>query len=464
MGFLSLSAAQGFASIQFSGARLGDLRRSRRLIKVAAALAQSPRGTLHGALPNHAELTAAYRLLRARRATLDSVTQPHRRNVFQACGEAREVLLIEDTTTLNYNGLQHTQGLGWIGDDENTKGLYLHTTLALSVEGWNERLEPEVALLGLFAVHAWARTSAKRGQNSERKFKRLSRARESQRWAAALSEREGPPPGTRWTYMADRESDVFEVFQKCRNKRVDYIIRASQERALADEGRSVFEAVSQAHCMGAYTFKLRARPGQKRRRAKLQVRAVSVTLRGPQRPGGRLEPMPMNVVEVREVCAPTDADQIRWVLLTTWPISNLNDVLRVVRSYSKRWLIEEFHKALKTGMRVEESQLMNAQSLQTLVGILAVLALRMLNLKMSSRLPDKPLNPGEMDPDALMLLEKNGRKPSTGWTYQTVVYAIAKLGGYLARKHDGPPGWQILWRGWHRLMTMVEGIQMLRSA
>ena len=457
-----LNSASHFAESQFFGAQLGDARRAKRLVKVAAALAEEPRGTLHGAIKDPSGLAAAYRLLGSAAATLDSVTAPHRQKVFEACGASGDVLLIEDTTTLNYSTLQHVEGLGWIGDDESCKGVHLHSTLAARIDGWNANHEPQLTLLGLFALHGWTRTHAKRGQGKEKKSARHSRERESQRWAAVFSAREGPPGGSRWTYVADRESDIFEVFQQCRAKGVDWIVRANQPRALADEGGSVFDAVARAPRRGQYTLKLRARPGQKRRKAKLSVRTASVLLRGVERPGGRLEPERMNVVEVREIDPPEGVEPIHWVLLTSWPCGKLAELLRVVKSYARRWLIEEFHKALKTGVGAEDSQLTSARSLQALIGILAVVALRLLNLKLLSRTqPDGKVQPEEIGKEALALLAKAYGKPKNGWTNQTVLESIARMGGFLARKGDGPPGWRILWQGWHRLMTMAEGIRLL---
>ena len=462
MNTTTLSSAQAFAEFQFSGAVLGDARRSRRLVQVVACLAQKPGGTLHGAIPDWADVQAAYRLLADEETTLERVTAPHRKKVFEACAAAQEVLLIEDTTTLNYTTLKTVKDMGWIGDDEACKGFNLHSTLALRIEDWTANQEPELTMLGLFGIHCWSRTHAKRGQGKEKKFTRLKRARESQRWAAVMGTRAGPPHGSRWTFMGDREADIYEVFQDCREAGMDWIVRANQPRALEDEGGSVFSAVAQAPRLGQYTLKLRARPNQKRRKAKLDVRATKVTLRGPQRPGGRLAPEQMNVVEVREVDPPAGTEAIQWVLLTSWPIEELSAVLRVVKSYTRRWLIEEYHKALKSGVGVEDSQLTSVRSLQALIGILAVVALRLLSLKLLNRSkPDEPVSQDEIGPEALQLLEKAYRKPKGGWTNATVIVTIARMGGFLARKGDGRPGWKTIWQGWHKLMTMVEGVRLL---
>jgi hypothetical protein len=465
MGLQALSSAAVFAADQFSGAALGDARRSKRLVKVGQALAADPRGTLHGAIKDSSELIAAYRLLRSESATLESVTAPHRQRVYEACRASSDVLYIEDTTAFGYSTLQHVQGLGWIGDDEHCKGIFLHSTLALRIDGWKPNHEPQLTVLGLLGLHAWTRTHSKRGTGREKKFERLSRERESQRWATVFAGRDGAPEGSRWTYVADRESDIYEVFQRCDAKGLDWIVRANQPRALAEEGESVFSAVANASRKGKYVLKLRARPGQKRRKAHLEVRATSVELRGPQRPGGRLAPQQVQVVEVQEVNPPPGVDAIHWVLLTSWPCEHRTQILRVVKSYARRWLIEEFHKAMKSGIGVENSQLTSARSLQCLIGILAVVALRLINLKLLARtLPDAPVNREEIGEEPLALLEKMYSKPPNGWCNQTLLVCIARVGGFLARKGDGLPGWRMTWEGWHRLMTMVEGIQLMKGA
>ncbi len=132
--------------------------------------------------------------------------------------------------------------------------------------------------------------------------------------------------------------------------------------ALADEGRSVFEGVSRAPVLGS--FDLRARPGQKARTARIKPRSMTVTLRGPYRPGGRPEPIEVNVVEAREVGAPRGVKPVHWVLLTTWLCGTYAEAVRVVKAYSRRWLIEEYHKVLKTGAGVEKSELVDPEEIE----------------------------------------------------------------------------------------------------
>ena len=154
---------------------------------------------------------------------------------------------------------------------------------------------------------------------------------------------------------------------------------------------------------------------------------------------------------------------MHWQLLTSLPCERWADVQRIVGRYAARWWVEEYHKALKTGTGVEQSQLARAHRLETLVGVLALVAVRLLNLQRLARArPNEAVNPASFGVAALALLTQLRGEPAGGWTHQSVLTAVARLGGFLARQHDGLPGWQTLWRGWQRLMWMCEGLETLQ--
>ena len=458
----TLAAAAEWAAVEFGGAELGDRRRCPRLIRVAAALGQDPHGTLPGSFSSWAEAKAAYRLLEEPDVTYDRVIGPHHKRVRAACGQAGEYLLVEDTTSLDFTSHSAAQDLGRIGDDGG-RGLFVHSTLALRIEGWNDQQEPEVTVEGLFDQRWWARTEPT-GRRRRKKREKLSGARESQRWAAVTEEAGAPPEGARWTLVADRESDIYESFTRCQKNRWHFILRANQPRALADEGGSVFTAVAESPELGRFSVDLRARPGQPARRAEVAVRARSVQLRPPWRPGGRSQPCTLNVVEAREINAPQGIEPIHWVLLTDWSCRTLKQAMRVIKAYTRRWLIEEYHKCLKSGTGMERSQLTTAQHITALLGILAVVAVRLLNLKLlATTCPDQTGAVHELGPEALVVLEAKFGRPSGGWTNSSVLVAVARLGGFLARRSDGNPGWLTIWRGWRKLMLLVQGFDLARE-
>jgi hypothetical protein len=427
-------------------------------------LAQNPNGTLPTTFTNWRDLRAAYRLFAESDVTHDAIVAPHTQRVAQACQVSGEYLLIEDTTTLSFNTHPATADLGPVNDQDG-RGFLVHNTLALHVAGWDRDQVPTVTVLGLAGQRCWSRPKVALKPKQKAKAGRLARTRESARWMASLAAWPQAPAGVRWIYVADRESDIYEVFERCAARDADWVIRAAQARALLAEDHSVLAAVAQAPVRGDLSVELRARPGQPARTMRMVLRACTVTLRGPWRPGRQLAPRTQQVVEVREVDPPAGIKPMVWVLLTSLPIRTLAQIKRIVGCYTQRWLIEEFHKALKTGTQVETSQLATGRALQALAAVLSLVALRLLETKLYARaFPDQPVRPGQFAPELIRLLAARVGRPHGGWTQRTVWRGIARCGGFLARRGDGEPGWITIWRGWRSLLTMVEGVVLYRKS
>ena len=449
-----------WAQNEFGFAELGDRRRNKRLVNIAEHLAMNPGGTLPRAFPQWAELKAAYRFFGQRGVSFERVIAPHLERTRRECQQAGEYLLIEDTTYLDYSQHPATQDLGVIGDGGG-RGFELHSALAIRVEAWTVEQRPEGMLVGLFDQQCRTPRPAPAGES---RGERLRRPRKSQSWAAGIKLAGRPPSGSQWIYVADRESDFYEPMRICQEHGVDFVIRACQDRRLAGEAGHLQEALAQAAALGQTTVEVRARGGQPARTAIVELRSRRVDLDGPWRPGGRQPPLlDVGVVEVKEVHVPEGVKEpLHWVLLTSLPCATWAEAQQVVGRYTARWWVEEYHKALKSGAGVEESQLERGYRLEPLIAVLAVVAVRLLSTKMLARSrPDSFEAAESFGPEMLNLLEKKMGRPKGGWTNQNVLVATARLGGFLARKHDGLPGWQTIWRGWQRLMWMGEGVAAL---
>jgi hypothetical protein len=462
----SLLTCTQWAEHYFGGVDLGDCRRTRRLVKVAAELARHPSGTLPSALPKWKDLKAAYRLLDNRAVTLGKVLLPHWQQVRRCCAGPGDYLLIEDTTVLDFSAHHSLQGVGRIGDDAG-RGINLHSTLAFRIERWKDQ-RPELSLLGLAGQYPWVRAEELTRGNVragyEKKKRRFSRARESERWGQVLSELSAPTQGNRRIYLADREGDIYEAFERASAAGCDFIIRACQNRALLESEASLFEAASEPAELGRYTLQLRARPGAAARTATIAVRATAVVLRPPYRAGHRPPARELFVVEAREVDARATDQEIRWLLLTSLNCGRYHEARRIIELYACRWLIEEYHKALKTGAGIEHSQLEEGRRIEALLGILSLVAVRLLDLKLQAAAsPDAALSARQIEPEALQILEAEFGVPPGGWSQRYLWLAVARLGGFLGRKSDGSPGWQTLWRGWYRLQSMTEGAKLFRK-
>jgi len=458
---------------------LHDQRRSRRLVLVAEQLAADPHGILPQAFETWGDLKAAYRMFETADVTREAILAPHVTRVREECRRPGDYLFPEDTTELDFSSHPAAEDLGPIGDGRE-RGLFVHSTLAMQIDSWNPEHEPQVTISGLAAQHCWVRPKRK-ATVKETRAQRLARDRESQRWAASVEEIGPPPEGTRYTFLGDRESDIFKTIQRCQDSRWDFIIRANQPRALVDEEGSVFDAVAAAPVVAHFAIQMRSRPRRVTRDKKtgkpkrvrnahgartveLEVRTCTVQVRAPWRPGGPAEPRTVNVVEAKEVNAAPGDDPIHWVLLTSWACGTEQEVMRVVKAYTRRWLIEEYHKALKTGTGIEDSQLETAQRIEGLLGVLAVVAVRLLNRKLlATTHPHKAVDRKEVGEEVLLILEAHFGRPQEGWTHRTLLRCIARLGGFIGRKSDGEPGWITIWRGWQRLMSMVRGFNLARG-
>lgn len=462
MSTTTLQPAGQWAQNEFAFADLGDPRRSRRLVNIAAQLAAHPGGTLPQAFADWAELKAAYRFFDNPSVNHQRVVQPHLERTRLACREPGEYLIIEDTSDLDFSAHRRTQDLGVIGDGEG-RGLELHSALAVRVEAWSLEQRPEGQIVGLFDQQCRRPRPAPRGESRAQRFKRR---RQSSWWAEGF-QRVGPPPrDCRWIYIADRESDFYEPIQTCLGFELDFVIRGFQDRRLAEGAGKMREALANAPVLGQSTVELRSRGGERARTAIVELRSVRVDLDGPWRPGGWQKPLlGVWVLEVREVGAPVEVKEpLHWVLLTSLPSRTMAQARRVLGCYTARWHIEEYHKALKSGAGVEDSQLERGGRLEPLIAVLAVVAVRLLNTKMLARSrPEGSEAKESFGPEPLAILEKRFSKPKGGWTNQNVLVATARLGGFLARKHDGMPGWQTIWRGWQRLMWMCEGLEIMNA-
>jgi hypothetical protein len=450
-----------WAQSQFSSAKLGDRRRTQRLVKIATNLAQSPGGTLPQAFPVWSELKAAYRFFEQPKITFEEIQRPHWQQTRAACHQPGQYLMIEDTSLLDFTDHPLTEELGPIGDGRG-RGLLLHTTLALRIEGWDLQERPRVIALGLLAQRCWSRW-LQPNRRGETRRQLMSRSRESQRWALALEEG-GPPAGSTWIYVADRESDFYEPIERCQRQGADFVIRGFHDRVLSQGEGHLKVEMAKAPVLGRLNLEVRARAGRAARTAQIEVRAIAVSLNGPRRLEGKRADFQLNAVEVREVDAPPGVEPLHWMLLTSLPCDTWTQVRRVIGIYTQRWCVEEYHKALKTGAGAEDSQMERAYRIESLLGVLGVVAVRLFNTKWLARTrPDDPVDPKLFGAELLALLAAKFGKPKGGWTHLTALVSIARVGGFPARRGDGMPGWQNIWRGWNRLMWMCHGLETLKN-
>lgn len=270
--------------------------------------------------------------------------------------------------------------------------------------------------------------------------------------------------------VGDAEADIYEYLQSCQARGHGYVIRAGQNRALvAAEGCTVVgylaETVRQAPTLGQFEVDLYPRPGQAGRTAELSLSAVELRLRAPQRPGaspGKLPPIACTAVRVWEAAPPSGVAPLEWILLCDVSVSTFAQAHECALQYASRWLVEEFHKALKTGLGVERLQLKTATRLFPAAAMMSVVALRLVGLREQVRShPQRSAEQAGLDELTLAVLRNSVQRPIQ--TVEEVALAIGRLGGHLNRRRDGLPGWQTLWQGMKKLDLLVEGVRLSRK-
>jgi hypothetical protein len=264
--------------------------------------------------------------------------------------------------------------------------------------------------------------------------------------------------------VADREADIYEVFQEVDTSATDCIIRATRNRCLANNTKLV-EALQKVDFEQKYEIEVARQAQQDSRLAQVGIRYTTLTLLPPQnRPKSSevipLQPITLQVVEVLEFDAPSGSEAIHWLLITTLAVRNLGDAQRIVRFYTYRWRVERFHFVLKSGCRFEASQLQSYEALTRFLALCSHQAWQILALTYQARVtPHAPCDT-LLSPDQWQALQAHHtRQPIASTLCPTFAQAclwIAQLGGFIGRTSDGHPGVKVLWRGWQRLHDLVD--------
>lgn len=451
-----MQAISEWAQLNFGKCELGDKRRTNRLMQVAERVASNPSGSLPDQLDNWGDLKAAYRLLDRDEVTFEAIARPHWEVTRQ---KARgRTLVLGDTTEINFGRFREIDGVGPTGNGTG-KGFLLHNAMMVDSE-----TKEILGIAGQTIHHRKKKSKSAKRLNAAQ---RLKTKRESEVWGTVIKDIGPPSESTEYIHVYDRGADNFEVYCHLLQQRAGWVIRASKMSRYVlvgegDERMALEDFMPQLKRLGNYTLSLRSRGKQEAREAEIEVRVGKVKIPRPRHVSPwvrRLEqpPIAMNVIEVVEINAPKGVTPIRWVLLTSLPVNTFADAWTVIEYYEQRWLIEEYHKALKTGCRTESRQLKTGGRLEALVGLTSVVAVRLLQLKSFAR--TKPDVPAQRVVPLIWLqmlkLASKGLRRVHDMTVGQFYRAVAKLGGFLGRKHDGQPGWITIWRGWEKLNMYV---------
>ena len=424
-------------------------------MQYAAAAAADPSASTPKQTESWGDCKAAYRLIDSDGVNFAAITAPH-----YAATLARSEgtwLVISDTTETHFPSAQ-VQGLGPTGDGGG-RGFLLHSALMVRGDG------QEIA--GLAGQVIRYRRKVKKELSGAKRLRRKDR--ESVIWGQVIDQVGSPPPSVQFIHVFDRGGDQFELYCRILRTGAGWVGRAAQlkRKIHTPQGNEMKLSayLEQLPAAGTYTLDLPANAKQPARQATMEVRFGPVIVPQPKHASAwvkesGIREIAMWVVEAREINPPKGVQAARWVLLTSEPVKSFKAAWTILGHYEKRWLVEEYHKALKTGCRLEARQYETAKRLEAITGVLSILAVRLLQLKMVAR--NEPQRPAEQvvpQKWIAMLQCLRKRKSPPSWTVRDFYREMAKLGGFLGRKSDGEPGWMTVWRGFEKLHLCLRGAE-----
>lgn len=454
-----------WAEFEFGQAQLVDERLNKRLVKIANDFLQQPTASITQAAGSAAQAQRTYDFFKNEFIAPEQILEPHLHRTLQRCTENKTVLMINDTSYLDFTTQPDKKGLGPLATP-NSAGMLVHPILASNTDG---------VPLGIADIQVWSRPIDEFGKSSHRQ-KRATDEKESQKWLNSYLKTitfQNEHPEIDFVFCADRESDVFDLFELTQPdapdaRRPHLLIRAAQDRrVLTDDDHlsRIWKTMEQQPVAGTYQIDVPRHEKQKARTATLEVRFKKLTILPPknQSSPGR-SPITLWAIWAFENDPPQDVEALSWMVLTTIEINSIEDAIQKIHWYKLRWLIEWLFKILKSGCNFEKRQLETADRLHRCLILDLIVAWQILYmLKIGREHPNLPcttLFEADEWKAVFMFVKKTTSVPKIIPSLQEMIRLVAILGGFLNRKSDGEPGITVLWRGLHRLNDITQSYRL----
>jgi transposase-like protein/transposase Tn5 family protein len=439
---------------------LGDQRLNRRADQIVQAALDHPGASIPQAAGSPAAVQGTYDFFDNPRVRTADLQAGHAAVTVQRLAQtAGPILVPQDTTELDFTTGLRLRTLGQLGHAKHC-GLFVHSALAITDQG---------VPVGLLHQYVWERDPAQRGKRRQRRHKETA-DKESQRWLDTETAAVAALPADRTVItLADREADFYDLFAMPRRPQQHVIIRAKGRRRIAEADHLLDRALRHSPVQGTLTITVPRSDDKPARQATLAVHHGRYSLCPPSTHPRRklLELLPLYAVLVEEINAPAGVKPLSWLLLTTLPVTCLEDAVQVVRWYCWRWRIERFHYTLKSGCQIEELQLETSARLQRALAVYAAVACQLLYLIYQARQQPEASSGEVLRVEEWQVLWRKFRPgeplPAQPPSLRQAVRWIAQLGGFLGRKGDGEPGVKVLWRGLRKLQDMVAGYQLAHA-
>lgn len=437
--------------------KLGDKRLNNRLGNILDGFCRAPDKSIPVSFESWSETKAAYRFLKNEKINEDKILEPHVTSTLARLEKEETVLLLQDTTEIDYTKHPGVPDLGYIGESKHTArhGFFLHPTIAVT---------PSKINLGVVDNIIWKREEI--GVKDKRKNTKIE-DKESYNWLKSFKRTKEVAlkiPGTNFINIADRESDIYEYFLEydATIPNANFITRSTHNRKTIETVK-LWEQVKGSDCLATIKFKL---PKSREERLVTQeVRAIEVELVCPKRYTPRLANVKLYAVLATEIDV-VNADKIEWLLLTTIPIHSAESALKIVEYYLCRWQIELYFKTLKSGCKIEELQLESYSNLKSCLAIYMIVAWRIQYITMLARMcPEESCEIifSSSEWRSVFMITNKGKKLTKAPTINQMLRMIASLGGFLGRKHDGEPGLKTIWLGMQKMKNYALAWEIFNS-
>jgi hypothetical protein len=459
---------------EIAGCSLADRRLTKRLRSLLERMGDAMGASIPLACQDWANTKAAYRFFSNQRISEAAILAGHfdaTRGRFAAT--EGPILVLQDTTEFTYQrerperiGLTYRVNSGR-GKDGRFRmhtvcGLLMHSSLAVTTEG---------VPLGLAAVKFWTREKFK-GTAALKKKINPTRVpiedKESIRWLENLRQSTalfGDP--ARCIHIGDRESDIYELFCTAAELGTHFLVRTCVDRLAGDGGHTIADEMAETAVAGQHPVEICDSKGRLET-AIVELRYRSIRVLPPIGKQKRYPALTLTVLYVQERNEPADRPKIDWKLITDLPVTSREAAVEKLRWYALRWKIETFHKVLKSGCRAEEARLRTAERLVKLIAVFCILSWRvfwmtMLNRSTPNANPSLALTRIETALLDRLVPDHNDHQLRRKNTLSNYLIKIARLGGYLARASDPPPGNTVMWRGLSRLTDIRLGATLSRT-
>ncbi|WGD54109.1 IS4 family transposase [Bradyrhizobium sp. CB1650] len=449
----------------FKDARLGQ-----RFGELLKQIGDGMGGSIPFACQDWANTKAAYRFFANERVEEADILSGHfaaTRARYDDC--TGPILLIQDTTEFSYQRA-NTSAVGLTksvnsGRDKDGRwrhhtvcGMLMHSSLAVTVEGLP---------LGLSAVKFWTRKKFKGTAQLKKKINPTRvpiEKKESVRWLDNLRqsiERLGQPQ--RCIHIGDRESDIYELYCLTQELGAHFLVRACVDRLAGDGDHTIATEMDETSVKGLHHIDVRNDKGEMTKAA-LEIKFKRIAVLPPIGKQKHYPALDLTIIHATERRTPKGRKPIEWKLITDLTVRTRSDAIEKINWYAMRWKIEVFHKILKSGCKAEESKLRTAERLANLMAVFCILSWRVLWLTMLNRItPEASPKLALTDTEIAMLdrlISGASHRQCRPGTLAFYLTKLARLGGYLARAGDPPPGNVVIWRGLSRLTDIELGAEL----